>query len=135
MKKSLIITTFNRPDYLKQCFESICDADLSQIDTILIVDDHSDDVKTLKLIDDFWIDDIEIIKAYSKENRSIKGSLLFGLDLLFLQSDVVINLDGDAIVSKGAFNILINYHNKYPDHILTGFNCTTKIKTVRFGIR
>ncbi|MBP6477750.1 MAG: glycosyltransferase family 2 protein [Chitinophagaceae bacterium] len=128
MKIGLIVTTFNRPEYLQKCLESIKNADTSQLETILIVDDCSDNPQTRSLIDDFDVEGVELIKAYSKENRTIKGSLLFGLDLLFLQSDVVINLDGDAIVSKRAFNVLINYHSKYPDHLLTGFNCTTKNK-------
>lgn len=126
MKAGLIITTYNRHQYLQQCLESVKAADLSQISTVLVVDDCSNDPETRRLIDDLDLEGVELIKAFSKENRSIKGSLLFGLDLLFNTCDVVTNLDGDAIVSKDAFNRLLELREKYPGYILTGFNCSTK---------
>lgn len=128
MKAGLIITTYNRHQYLQQCLESVKAADLSQISTVLVVDDCSNDPETRRLIDDLDLEGVELIKAFSKENRSIKGSLLFGLDLLFNTCDVVTNLDGDAIVSKDAFNRLLELREKYPGYILTGFNCSTKNK-------
>ena len=128
MKLGLIITTFNRVDYLRQCLSSISKADLSQVATIMIVDDCSTDKETIKLINDFELEGVELIKAFSKENRSIKGSLLFGLDLLFNSCDVVTNLDGDAIVTKSAFNRLLELHERFSEHIVSGFNCFTKNK-------
>lgn len=128
MKLGLIITAFNRPQYLRQCLESISRADLSQVNTVLIVDDFSDDPDTRRLIDDFDLPAVELIKAFSKENRSIKGSLLFGCDLLFQSCDVVTNLDADAIVRKDFISVLLDLHKTFPDHIKTGFNCLTKNK-------
>lgn len=126
MKTGLIITTFNRPGYLKQCLESVSRADLSQINTVLIVDDCSADPETRRLIDDFDLDDIELIKCYSKENRSIKGSLLFGYDVLFNTCDVVINLDADAIVRVDFIKVLLALKQQFPDNIVCGFNTTVK---------
>lgn len=128
MKLGLIITTFNRVAYLRQCLSSISKADLSQVATIMIVDDCSTDKETIKLINDFELEGVELIKAFSKENRSIKGSLLFGLDLLFNSCDVITNLDGDAIVTKSAFNRLLELHERFSEHIVSGFNCFTKNK-------
>lgn len=128
MKLGAIITCYNRPLYLEQCLISVKNADLSKLDVLLIIDDCSTDPETRRLIDDFDLEDIELIKCYSKENRSIKGSLLFGYDVLFNTCDVVINLDADAIVTKDAFNRLIELHKRFPQNICTGFNCLTKNK-------
>lgn len=136
MKLGVIITTFNRPQYLRQCLASVRAADLSQVQTVLIVDDKSTEQETIQLINDFELEGVELIKAFSKENRSIKGSLLFGLDLLFQSCDVVTNLDGDAIVTPDAFNRLLKLREQFPGYILTGFNCSTKNRngTVRHKI-
>lgn len=129
MKKlSLLVTCYNRPQYLRQCLESIKRSDLSQVNTVLIIDDCSTDQETLRLINEFDLPGVELIKAFSKENRSIKGSLLFGLDILFNTCDVVTNLDADAMVTKDAFNRLLELHERFPFHIKTGFNCLTKNK-------
>lgn len=125
---SLIITTYNRPQYLQQCFDSIRRADLSQIDTVLVIDDCSTDKETIRLINDFELEGVQLIKAFSKENRSIKGSLLFGCDLLFNSCDIVINLDGDAVVRRDFLEILLKHKQAAPNNIITGFNCTTKNK-------
>lgn len=128
MKLGLIIAAFNRPEYLRQCLASVKAADLSQVQTVLIVDDKSSDPETIQLINDFELEGVELIKAFSKENRSIKGSLLFGLDLLFQSCDIVTNLDGDAIVRKDFISVLLQQKEDYPDHLITGFNCLTKNK-------
>lgn len=122
----VLISSFNRPNYLHQCLESVRRADLSKVGSILIVDDASTDPETIRLINEFDIEGVEVIKAFSKTNRSIKGSLLFGLDLLFNHFSVVTNLDGDAVVHPQAFNKLIEIQHKFPLHISTGFNCSTK---------
>jgi glycosyltransferase involved in cell wall biosynthesis len=128
MKTGLIITAYNRPHYLKRCLDSIRVANLSSIDTIMIVDDHSTDDETIRLINEFNISNnrVELIKAFSKEKRTVKGSLLFGLDILFKTCDVVMNLDGDAIVNKDFAERLLEMKRNMPDRIITGFNCLTK---------
>lgn len=126
MKVGLLICSYNRPEYLKQCLESVSKADLSQISEVWIVDDASTDPETRRLIDNFDLPGVELIKVFSKGNRTIKGSLLFGLDFMFASCEVVTNLDGDAIVTRDAFNRLLKLREKFPGHIITGFNCTTK---------
>lgn len=128
MKVGLIICCYNRPEYLKKCLESISRADLSTIDTVLVVDDCSFDTGTLHLIDNFHLGGVNLIKAFSKENRSIKGSLLFGCDLLFNSCDIVVNLDGDAIVAKSFVNVLMGLKDRFQENIITGFCCFTKNK-------
>lgn len=127
MKLGILICSYNRPQYLRQCLESIERADLSQVETIVIIDDASTDPKTHALIDEFEVKGVQVIKVFSKINRSIKGSLLYGFDLLFKDHDVVTNLDGDAIVANNFIEVLLKLHNTFQgDCIVSGFNTTVK---------
>jgi glycosyltransferase involved in cell wall biosynthesis len=123
---SLLVTTYNRPNYLHQCLDSVKKADLSQLDTVMVIDDCSTDKETIRLINEFELEGVHLIKAFSKENRSIKGSLLFGCDLLFNSCDIVINLDGDAIVATQFVNVLMKLKERFQENIITGFCCFTK---------
>lgn len=127
MKVGLVITTYNRPQYLKLCFESLLRADLSKIDRIVIVDDKSTDEETLNLLMNFHVDiSISLLVRLKPENKSIKDSLLIGFqDLLEHGCDTLINLDGDAIVRNDFVDVLLALHQKYPALITTGFNCNT----------
>jgi glycosyltransferase involved in cell wall biosynthesis len=126
MKIGLLICTYNRPQYLKLCFESLQRADLSKIFEVFIVDDCSTDKLVEKLIVDFVVNDKNRSVFYKPENLSIKDSLLYGFNRLFgLGCDTVINLDGDAIVRNDFVDRLLELHEKYPLLIKTGFNCNT----------
>lgn len=124
MVVGLLICTFNRPDYLRQCLDSIRRAEIPPETKILIVDDCSTDEETKRLI---------IETNYSvlrkSENKSIKDSLLQGCDYLFSQGvDVIMNLDSDAIVRSDFIKVILMWRERYPEHIVTGFNCVTKNK-------
>ena len=122
MKIGLLITTYNRTEYLKECLESIKRSDLSYLRQVMIVDDCSSD-HTIKMINDFN-PKANTIKHFKKENKGIKDSLLIGCESLFKYGmDIVINLDGDAIVRNDFINQL---YYSYLGGILTGFHCTTK---------
>lgn len=130
----IIICTYNRPEYLRECLDSLKRADLSKIQTILIVDDASTDKETIKIIEEFEIDGIEKIWYFKPKNKSIKDSLLYGFDFLFEHRiDTAINLDSDAIVINNFVDRLLKLKNKYPKLIVSGFNCNTLNKngTVR----
>lgn len=126
MKIALLITTFNRPEYLKLCLESLKRADLSKIGFILIVDDNSTHPETLNLLDNFELSPFILVK-HKEQNRSIKDSLLYGFSYLFENGfNTVINLDGDAIVRNDFVDRILDLKLRYPDLIITGFNCNTK---------
>lgn len=126
MKIGLLICTFNRPDYLQQCLASVKVADIPGDTEICIVDDHSTDETTRKLIREFDHPCLSCMIC-KKENRSIKDSLLAGIDYLFkLGCTVVTNLDSDAIVAKNFLQVLLQLKQRFPDHIITGFNCLTR---------
>jgi len=123
----LVITTFDRPNYLRLCFESLLMADLSKIDRIVIVDDNSTDAEVLQLTMNFIASlDCSTLVIRKIENLSIKDSLLTGFkNLLEHGCDTLINLDGDAIVRNDFVDVLLTLHQKYPALITTGFNCNT----------
>jgi glycosyltransferase involved in cell wall biosynthesis len=121
MKIGVVITTYNRPEYLRQCLHSIGRSDIPESAEILIVDDHSDDEETIAIIAESGI------RYFAKAVRSgIKHSLATGLQMLINSGcDVLINLDGDAKIRNDYFARIIELHEKFPDNIITGFNCNT----------
>jgi glycosyltransferase involved in cell wall biosynthesis len=122
MKTALLITTFNRPDYLRRCLASVKRAGIKDV---LIVDDCSTDKETLELLKhcDY--------KFYcSPRRRGICNSLIVGIDTLFspMGYDIVINIDADAIIRNDYMERMLELHNDFPDDIITGFHSTTKNK-------
>lgn len=126
MTATLIITTFNRPNYLQQCFDSLRRSDLSQIEKVLVIDDHSTDQETIRLINEFEIPGVEIVKIRKGKNKGIKDSLAIGYLIAFEHSNIVINLDGDAIVKGSWVNTLLYLKEQFPNNIVCGFNTTVK---------
>lgn len=124
MRVSLIITTFNRPEYLSRCFQSLKAADLSGLDSIIIVDDGSTDPDTRKLINEFSYEGANILRVLKNHNSGIKNSLILGYSMAFPQADIVMNLDGDAIVRADFVSKLIALKKQFPDNIVSGFNTT-----------
>ncbi len=128
MKTALLLTTYNRPEYLKRCLDSLRKAELNM--PVIICDDCSTDSEALGLIDTFISRQEHGMVIYRKENGGIKKSLLDGYELTFnkIGADLIINLDSDAIVAPNCFTELIRLKIKYPDRIITGFHSTTKNK-------
>lgn len=124
MKVALLICTKDRPKELAECLRSVKEADLSGINEVMIVDDASIDYKTIGLIRDFNFKDSHANLVEKPISKGIKDSLLQGYDFLFQRNDIVINLDGDAIV-KPDFVRLLTQHYKQ-GKIFTGFDCRTK---------
>lgn len=92
-------------------------------DVIIIVDDCSTDEETLELIRKFRISNVWIGKIFLPKNRGIKNSLLEGCSVaLSVHPDLLINLDGDAIVKPDFIKRLTELHTEHPDHIISGFN-------------
>ena len=122
MKIGLLICTYNRPEYLKECLDSVYRANLNDVDHCVIIDDHSDNIDTLNILKDkHWFLNVG--------PKGIKGSLMTGCNYLFsLGCDVIINLDGDAIVRNDFVEKLLEVWLEYPHTIVTGFHSTTKNK-------
>jgi len=116
----LVITSFNCPNYLKLCFESLLRADLSRIDKICIVDDCSTDPEVYRLITWFTINVQKNVGTTLKtENKSIKDSLLTGFNYFFEDGfDTVINLDGECQVRYNFVDKLLQNENCYEGQII-----------------
>jgi len=121
MKIGLLICAYNRPEYLQRCLDSLRKADLTDVD-VLIYDDASTDQVTRDMICKS-----NYASILASKNGSIKNSILQGSRYLFNSGcDTVINLDSDAIVTPDFISRLKSLKERFPDNIITGFNCTTK---------
>lgn len=130
MKTALIITTYNRPELLRQCFDSV--SNLHPIaDYAIIVDDASNS-ETLKLLERF--DGLSWATVIAKQQRKgIKDSLLLGFNEAFIKgADLAINLDADAIVKPDFISRLVDLKKRFPSRIVSGFNCNHPKNPVLF---
>jgi glycosyltransferase involved in cell wall biosynthesis len=126
MKTGLLITAYNRPEYLKQCLESVSKIGYFGELVILIIDDCSQSKETIQLIKAFQFSDAEVNKMYLTKNQGIKNALQIGFNYLFSKNcDLVFNLDGDAIVKPQFLKVLTDLKQAYPFHIVSGFNTQT----------
>ncbi len=114
---SLVVLAYNRPDYLERCFDSLKNLTIQPTHTI-VVDDASTDIRTKQLIADSGFTPI-----FHSHNQGVKTAIINGAKYAFnnLQSDLVIILDGDAIVKPNFIETLTKVHNEH-DCIVSGFN-------------
>lgn len=128
MKVGLVLVTYNRPQYLEKCLQSLTNYTwtkrLIEVE-ILIVDAGSTDSLTLSQIQHFeqkgWA---TVLRNETRKN--ISQCLLQGFQHLIDKGcDTLINLDSDAIVKSYWLDDILNLHLKFPDQIVTGFNTLT----------
>lgn len=121
MKIAILITTFNRPEYLKECLDSVKRSNLCGAD-VIVWDDNSTDKQVSEIIFKSGFK-----AAYLPQNKGICYNLLTGIQtLLGWEYDIIINLDSDAIVRNDWIERLLELHKRFPDKIITGFHSTTK---------
>jgi len=131
-KYGIVMTCFNRPEYLSRTLESLKNSDLS--DTIIcIVDDHSSDINTQQLIHNFYVSNqsCEIIKLHNDINIGGCLSLRKGLEEIKDKCEYLCNVDSDVLVKynwlkelESVNNASMHAFNKRMN-ITSGFNCTT----------
>lgn len=125
MKVGLIIPTYNRPEYLERCFNSLLNTFLPEDLFIYIIDDCSKDKKTIDLIKNFK-PNCKIKKEFKKKNSGINNSLFKCYEYLFdNEYDYVIVLDSDAIVNNYFYDMMTYFHIVFPNNIISGFNTLT----------
>lgn len=126
MKLGLVIVTYNRPEYLKECLESLERANISPDVEIVIVDDCSTDNETKRLIGAFSKEH-NCAVIFNQRNEKISSCLLTGFEhLLQAGCTVLMNLDSDAIVRNDFIERILEVLACKPENIVTGFNCLTK---------
>lgn len=128
MKNVLIITTYNRPRYLEKCLQSLQTADLFLLDHIIIVDDASTDKDTRLMVYEFDRPGVSVDRIMKRIRAGIKDSLLLGYEAAMAKGDVqyIINIDGDAVVSRDFLTVLIGLKERHETQIVCGFNTLIK---------
>lgn len=126
MNIALIITAYNRPQYLKKCFDSLKKVSFKENVSIYIVDDASDS-ETIGLCREFHLyannNQVETYLIEKVKNSGIKDSIKRGVECAIKDGcDIIINIDGDAILKPDAFNRLVELKQKHPNNIISGFN-------------
>ena len=127
MKTALIITAFNRPQYLSKTLESLKSVDYPKDTLVVIVDDSSNDLLAIKLLNEFSLGIIPLVKLIKDKNKGIKDSIELGVDTaISFGYETFINLDADAIVKPNFINRLLELKKKFNDKIVSGFNSKNK---------
>lgn len=122
MLLTLLITTHNRSEYLKRCLDSVANADLSVVQQVVIVDDSSGNRDTKELIKTFDCGK-PVLRWRTYRAAGIKDTLRISMEEVFKFSDIICTLDGDAIVTQDCFVRMADLKRRYPDRIISGFNC------------
>lgn len=123
MKLGIVIPIYNRPEYVRRCFDSLRTAKYPKNTLFVLVDDNSSDPEIKELIASFEIKNCSKLVRVNKTNQGVKFSLLFGIEDAFLKGcDVVMNLDSDAVVKPDFVQKITGLHGK-SDCIVSGFNC------------
>jgi len=125
MKLGIVITTYNRPYYLRQCLDSLKNAVLPENTTLLFVDDASDDDQVRSMIENYKTS-ANKYAIFLETNQKVHVALRKGFDYLFDQKcDLVMNLDADAFVSVDFVKRLTDLKKQHPNFIVSGFNTLT----------
>ena len=126
-KVGIVLTTFNRPEYLVKTLQSLKDSRLNSklpFDVeLVIIDDCSDNQETKKIIGDFNLEHTKVVKLVKTRNSGVFNSLRQGWEYLLAQGCVMLtNLDSDAIVKKDFIVKLKDAFDSLSFDILTGYN-------------
>ena len=125
-KVAIIIATYNRPEYLEKCLNSLEKTFLKKDTLIYIVDDHSSDNETIELIKNFEKPNCLVKRVFKEENTGIQNSLLTSIDYCFDNGyDYFIILNSDMIVNNYFYDMMVYYKELFPNNIISGFNTLT----------
>jgi hypothetical protein len=121
----LVITTWNRPEYLGPCLESLSRSRLGNT-VVVLVDDASDDGRTLELIRAFD-PAAPLVRIFKNSRTSMHVGLDIGWCLLRnLGCRYLCNLDADTLVRTDWLITLRNLFESLPYRrdttLLSGFN-------------
>jgi len=123
MKIGLLITLFDRPEYLKKTLESIKNSYLPDDLTIVLLDDCSTNKNTINIFNNFKIDNVPIVRLKNSKNEGIANNIKKGFDYLHKNNfDILVNLDPDALVKPYWFTLLLDLLSYFPHSVITGFN-------------
>jgi len=123
MKTALIITSFNRPEYLRMCLDSIKNTYLPKGTLIYIIDDCSDNLETVSLINNFKYTGCIVKKIFKDINKGCYDSYITAYEYVFDNNfDYAVLLGADTIVNNYFYDMMMYYKQLFPDRIISGFN-------------
>lgn len=142
MKVGLIITTYNRPEYLERCLKSVMAAitehertldlgivlngkDYSHV-WVYVVDDASTD-HSVNMIITQELRGMFVTSQFNSRNVGIARNLLNGFWKAWDDGcDIVMNLDADAVVRPTFIRELLKLSVEHPNNIVTGFHSVNR---------
>lgn len=124
MKTGILITSYDRFEYLKMTLDSLSKTFLEKETVLCIVDDHSLDKRVHSLINSFCLKDCVVDKVFKEKNKGMYDSLFFGYDRLFnlFGCEYVILLGNDCIVNDYFYDSMVYYKKIFPKKMISGFN-------------
>lgn len=132
-KFGVVIPVFNRPEYLEQTLASLKNSDLRDA-MVVVVDDGSQDAKTLELIDKLELGSTPLFKIRHRKNTGILSALFHGFKLLENNVRYIVNIDADVLMHPLWLDRLESTWLKIadPNSVVSGFN-TKNHETVSCG--
>jgi len=119
-KVALVIPVYNRPEYVKQCFESLTALTVKP-DMVVIVDDGSTEI----MPEHPWrslVKEQGYIWRMLGTNHGVKHALMIGIeDAITAGADLIITLDSDTLVKPDFIERLVRLHDRQK-MIVSGFN-------------
>ena len=114
------IKAFRRPDYLKQCLESITTAyDWDKYPYIISIDNHeATKNEMIKCVKEFKNKGANVKLYYQKSNLGCAGNTYFILDKAFdeYKADAIVHIEEDNIIAKDCLRWLVwAIENTYND--------------------
>jgi len=116
MKVSVIITTYQQPDFLSEAIESILTQTFNDLELIVVNDDPLGQ-ETEKIVLSY--NDPRII--YIKNEKNFKGAKSLNIGLRAAKGEYIAILDDDdAWISKDKLEKQVNFLEKNPEYIIVG---------------
>jgi len=127
----VVLSCYERPEFLKTTLDGLKKTPMQNC-VLYIIDDCSTSLDTQELIEKYFGSSY-IIKTRNLERKGISHNLLMGFN--FLKSygcDIFVNIDSDVELKPEWLFETIRLLNKFPDHIITGFNAnnTTRLPII-----
>jgi len=117
-KVGIMIPCYNRPEYVKSCFENLKKSRLEDT-LIVIVDDGSDDKETVDLIKDFEMENVDVVKLRNESNLKVAKTMLRGFDHLYGACEFMCNIDSDTIMKPEWIEVMMRTYHK-SEKVLSG---------------
>jgi len=117
-KISIILTVYNRPQFLNECIDSVIKQTYTNWE-LIIMDDNSSDVLTKEIINSY--SDDRIIKVFgnvSQEDRfkTARYATLINEAFAYVSGDYITYLVDDDMYYPERLQVLVDYIKQNPDH-------------------